>query len=266
MNTRNMLLTLVFGAGICLSGCNLGDFGEVEQGRCVGVSADGKTVSVLLDTAKNPKAPEYTKVAEFAFPDDPKEMGPEPIPGNLVAIDLEKKVLKIFNPATKAVEDVKVEFTDSRKGVGSSDPAVKGKKFPVKADKGVTLYSEAQKILVTVKADGDRTYKGRYIFGCVTNTRSIAWLIKLYDKKVDLNDGMFEVMLVKEPKDPIDFSNIILGLSTTVQGNEMFDYFRASDLTFTMDKNAPWTVDGEEAKSDKVIHLTNMKEALTIYK
>lgn len=119
---------------------------------------------------------------------------------------------------------------------------------------------------VTVEADGDRTYKGRYIFGCVTNTRSIAGLIKLYDKKVDLNDGMFEVMLVKEPKDPIDFSNIILGLSTTVQGNEMFDYFRASDLTFTMDKKAPWTVDGEEAKADKKVHLTNMKEALTIYK
>ena len=155
MKTRNMLLTLVFGAGICLSGCNVRDFGEVEQGRCVGVNADGKTVSVLLDTAKNPKAPEYTKVAEFSLPDDPKEMGPEPIPGNLVAIDLEKKILKIYNPATKAVEDVKVEFTDSRKGVGSSDPAVKGKKFPVKADKGVTLYSEAQKILVTVKADGD---------------------------------------------------------------------------------------------------------------
>ena len=119
---------------------------------------------------------------------------------------------------------------------------------------------------VTVEADGDRTYKGRYIFGCVTNTRSIAGLIKLYDKKVDLNDGMFEVMLVKEPKDPIDFSNIILGLSTTVQGNEMLDYFRASDLTFTMDKKAPWTVDGEEAKADKKVHLTNMKEALTIYK
>lgn len=153
MKTRNMLLTLVFGAGICLSGCNLGDFGEVEQGRCVGVNADGKTVSVLLDTAKNPKAPEYTKVAEFSLPDDPKEMGPEPRPGNLVAIDLEKKVLKVYNPATKAVEDMAVEFSDSRKGVVSADPAVKGKKFPVKGDNSVTLYSEAQKILVTVKAD-----------------------------------------------------------------------------------------------------------------
>ncbi len=119
---------------------------------------------------------------------------------------------------------------------------------------------------VTVNADGDRTYKGRYIFGCVTNTRSIAGLITLYDKKVDLNDGMFEVILIKEPKDPIDFSNIILGLSTTVQGNEMFDYFRASHLTFQMSAKAPWTVDGEEAKADKVVILDNLKDALTIYK
>ena len=119
---------------------------------------------------------------------------------------------------------------------------------------------------VTVHADGDRTYKGRYIFGSVTNTRSIAGLITLYDKKVDLNDGMFEVILIKQPKDPIDFSNIIQGLATTVQGNDMFDYFRASSLTFEMSAKAPWTVDGEEAIADKVVHLENMKEALTIYK
>ena len=119
----------------------------------------------------------------------------------------------------------------------------------------------------TVTTDDGRVYKGRYIFGSVTNTRSIAGLITLYDKKVDLNDGLFEVMLIKEPKDPIDFSNIILGLSTTVQGNEMFEYFRASELTFQMPKSAPWTCDGEEAKhKDGVIHIRNMKDALTIYK
>lgn len=119
----------------------------------------------------------------------------------------------------------------------------------------------------TVEADGGRVFKGRYIFGSVTNTRSIAGLITLYDKKVDLNDGMFEVMLIKEPKDPIDFSNIILGLSTTVQGNEMFEYFRASELKFQMPKTAPWTCDGEEAKhKDGIIHIRNLKDALTIYK
>lgn len=119
---------------------------------------------------------------------------------------------------------------------------------------------------VTVTADGGREYKGRYIFGSVTNTRSIAGLIKFYDKKVDLNDGMFEVMLIKEPKDPLDFSNILQGLATSVQDNEMFDYFRASELTFKMNAKAPWTVDGEEAKADKVVTLKNLKEALTIYK
>ncbi|MBR5641883.1 MAG: diacylglycerol kinase family lipid kinase [Firmicutes bacterium] len=119
----------------------------------------------------------------------------------------------------------------------------------------------------TVTTDDGRVYKGRYIFGSVTNTRSIAGLITLYDKKVDLNDGLFEVMLIKEPKDPIDFSNIILGLTTTVQGNEMFEYFRASEVTFQMPKSAPWTCDGEEAKhKEGVIHIRNLKDALTIYK
>lgn len=132
---------------------------------------------------------------------------------------------------------------------------------------GVKSMSKLRAYNTTVTTDDGRVFKGRYIFGSVTNTRSIAGLITLYDKKVDLNDGLFEVMLIKEPKDPIDFSNIILGLTTTVQGNEMFEYFRASEVTFQMPKSAPWTCDGEEAKhKDGLIHIRNIKDALTIYK
>lgn len=132
---------------------------------------------------------------------------------------------------------------------------------------GVKSMSKLRAYNTTVTTDDGRVFKGRYIFGSVTNTRSIAGLITLYDKKVDLNDGLFEVMLIKEPKDPIDFSNIILGLTTTVQGNEMFEYFRASEVTFQMPKSAPWTCDGEEAKhKDGRIHIRNIKDALTIYK
>ena len=131
---------------------------------------------------------------------------------------------------------------------------------------GVKNMANLRAYNTTVIADGDREYKGRYIFGAITNTRSIAGLITLYDKEVDLNDGLFEVMLVKEPKDPIDFSNIVVGLSSSVHDNEMFDYFRASELTFHMPKTAPWTCDGEEARhQDGVIHIRNIKDALTIF-
>ena len=86
-------------------------------------------------------------------------------------------------------------------------------------------------------------------------------------KGFNLRNVCGEQLIVAEGKENIDFSNIILGLSTTVQGNEMFEYFRASELKFQMPKTAPWTCDGEEAKhKDGVIHIRNLKDALTIYK
>ena len=61
---------------------------------------------------------------------------------------------------------------------------------------------------VCVEADG-QIYKDSYIFGAVSNARSVGGILKISDSLVDLNDGVFEVMMIKMPKTLMDLSAIV---------------------------------------------------------
>ena len=53
-----------------------------------------------------------------------------------------------------------------------------------------------------------------FMFGAICNSTSIGGIINLDDKLVDLSDGMFELLLVKMPKDLLEFNEIIVSLSS----------------------------------------------------
>ena len=106
-------------------------------------------------------------------------------------------------------------------------------------------------------------YEGDYIFGSVSNTTSVGGIVKLGKKLVDLNDGMFEVVLVKNPKDVAEFSRILIGLSNSDMSDSMFEFFKASELTFESDEEFSWSLDGEEATPGKKVTVTNIKGAIT---
>jgi len=59
-----------------------------------------------------------------------------------------------------------------------------------------------------VEYDG-KTIEGEFIFGGVTNSTSVGGFIKLNKAKIDLADGKFEVILVKQPVVPSDFLEIM---------------------------------------------------------
>ena len=66
---------------------------------------------------------------------------------------------------------------------------------------------------VCVEADG-QIYKDSYIFGAVSNARSVGGILKISDSLVDLNDGVFEVMMIKMPKTLMDLSAIVTSLTS----------------------------------------------------
>ena len=48
----------------------------------------------------------------------------------------------------------------------------------------------------------DTVYEEDFIFGMVTNSRSVGGFKHLTGKNVDMNDGLFEVTLIKKPRNP----------------------------------------------------------------
>ncbi|MCQ2561508.1 MAG: hypothetical protein MJ186_05615, partial [Clostridia bacterium] len=130
---------------------------------------------------------------------------------------------------------------------------------------GINEIGKIHSYNITLKGDG-KDYSGRYIFGAVSNTRSVGGIVKLKDDEVDLNDGLFEVTLIKRPFNYMDLQNIVMGITTSNFDNKSFVHFQASHLDFQLSKAVPWTLDGEEANGGDHVVLDNLYKKITIYK
>lgn len=111
---------------------------------------------------------------------------------------------------------------------------------------------------------GDEVYEGDYILGGVTNSTSVAGIVKLEKRLVDLNDGLFEVVLIKNPRDISEFSRILMGIANSDLSDSMFEFFKASEVTFESDEEFSWTLDGEEAIPGTTVTIKNIKSAIEI--
>ena len=117
-----------------------------------------------------------------------------------------------------------------------------------------------------VRTNGEAV-EGNYILGMISNTLSIGGIMKLNPTEVDLSDGMFEVLLIKEPKDLNSYNELINGLLTKNFSNKhIFYYTKASDVEIEFDKPLTWSLDGEEVKADKIVRISNINQRIRIVK
>ena len=107
-------------------------------------------------------------------------------------------------------------------------------------------------------------YRGEYVFGAVCNSTSVAGLVKLHADMVDMTDGLFEVVLVRRPKNAADLAKIITSLNTGVFDTEMFDFFKAKKVTFHMSTPLPWSLDGEFAQGDCTVTIENIPQSIIV--
>ena len=158
---RKILPALLALAGLVLAGC--GDYGKVEQGRTVAFNKDTRIVTIVKDAGIDDRNPHYTvlPVHEFKLPDDPAECGALPDVGLRMNLNVEKKTITMYNPQTKAFEELKIEVVANHTDVDVDrrHPLVfdantrKPIAFP-KIDntkRTVEIYSRRQKLLTTVK-------------------------------------------------------------------------------------------------------------------
>lgn len=118
---------------------------------------------------------------------------------------------------------------------------------------------------VKMEADG-KVYEGEYLFGAIGNSKSIGGLIKLKDELVSLSDGVFEVILIKQPQNAIELSAIIHGLTFSDFSDPIFDFFKASSIKITTNGDFDWTLDGEFEKGKKEITVSNINKAYMLRK
>ena len=119
---------------------------------------------------------------------------------------------------------------------------------------------------VCVEADG-QIYKDSYIFGAVSNARSVGGILKISDSLVDLNDGVFEVMMIKMPQTLMDLSAIVTALdslNSVKYDTSMFWLLQTKELKITFEQEMVWSLDGERVSGGKEARIACIKDAFKI--
>lgn len=110
----------------------------------------------------------------------------------------------------------------------------------------------------------EETIEDNYIFGMVTNSSSVAGLLSLNDFLLD--DGLYEVTLIKTPGNPLDLQRIIhslLNIDIDID-TAYIKSFRTSKIRFECDDEIQWTIDGEFGGAYKTVDVCNNKQAIEL--
>lgn len=110
----------------------------------------------------------------------------------------------------------------------------------------------------------DRTVEGKYLFGAISNSLSVGGVVKYKEAMVKLNDGKFEIFLVKDPGNLLKFQPIIDGILKQDFNREDLEFFTAESVEITGGEGMAWTLDGEYRKGGEKVVIRNIHDAIEL--
>ena len=116
---------------------------------------------------------------------------------------------------------------------------------------------------IKVTHDGE-TLEDEFIFGMVTNSRSVGGFRNMIGKQVVFDDGLFEVTLIKTPKNPLALQEIVASLLIEQVDTKQMYSFKTGRITFESLDEIPWTLDGEFGGAHDEVTVENLNRQLRI--
>ncbi len=116
---------------------------------------------------------------------------------------------------------------------------------------------------IKVEHDGE-VIEDEFIFGMVTNSRSVGGFSNMVGKNIVFDDGLFEVTLIKTPKSPIALQEIIAALLIEQVDTKHMYTFKTKKITFDSVEEIPWTLDGEFGGEQDYVEIENVQKAMEI--
>ena len=129
---------------------------------------------------------------------------------------------------------------------------------------GISELSQIRNIHIRMELDGE-IVEDDFLFGAISNSTSVGGILTLREDQVDMGDGLFEIMLVRAPRNFTELTECV----TAVQN---MDYFACPNITFrsassvkiSAYEDMDWTLDGEKAPGQKEIEVENLHHAMRL--
>lgn len=130
---------------------------------------------------------------------------------------------------------------------------------------GIQELSQIRPIHVKLELD-EEVIEDNFLFGAISNSTSVGGILTLDPQQVDMQDGKFEILLVRAPRKMGEISECIQALSTQRYNCQMITFRSTSHVRVTADENMVWTLDGERAEGASILDIYNLKQAIRLMK
>ncbi len=107
-------------------------------------------------------------------------------------------------------------------------------------------------------------FEGDFLFGMITNSKSVAGFKGLVKGDVQFDDGVYEVTFIKRPKNPLEIQEILAALVLEEINSDYMYSFRTKKLVIQSEEMVPWTLDGEFGGEHQDVMIENNQRAVEI--
>lgn len=127
---------------------------------------------------------------------------------------------------------------------------------------GIKYFFKIRSYNVKLDIDGEKIEK-ECIYGSVSNSKSIGGFHWFRKRDIAIDDGKFEVILIKKPKHKIQYIGIAFDILLKRYQSKNFFYKQGSKIEISADRSLAWTIDGEFGGRAKETKISNCNKAIT---
>lgn len=116
---------------------------------------------------------------------------------------------------------------------------------------------------MTVEFD-DQVITGDFVYGMISNSISIGGFKSICSKDMALDDGVFELLLVRMPKNVLEFQAIVGAMLLQKVDEKLMVFARVSHVRLSSEWDVAWTLDGEDGGSHREVYIYNLCQGMEI--
>ena len=108
----------------------------------------------------------------------------------------------------------------------------------------------------------EKNIEDEIVFGSISNSKYIGGFEILKNKNIKLDDGKFEIILVKKPKNFISLLKLIYMVLTGKLDDENIYYFQTDEINIESEDSIEWAIDGENGGSYNNVKICNLNKII----
>ncbi len=99
---------------------------------------------------------------------------------------------------------------------------------------------------------GEEIYEGEFILTAVCNTFSLGGVMSLDNGEIDLGDGLYEILMIRQPKDIIQMNEAVKALYEQNFDHDLVNLVKVRKAKIICPSKEDWSLDGERGEGQEI--------------